>query len=146
MCAITIRTEVSSIGTNAVAIYTETIDSGNVLRISAQNNRTTVQIHWTVNSQGMPRHLQYPLYQSLKIQIFHRIISYRIKEHTSSTLTVCLSYTSVRVFDTLFRLIFQMSLTPMIFKYTKFLEFLKGTSYPVSGVKSDTSDRVKIVI
>lgn len=57
MCAITIRTEVSSIGTNAVAIYTETIDSGNVLRISAQNNRTTVQIHWTVNSQGMPRHL-----------------------------------------------------------------------------------------
>lgn len=57
MCAITIRTEISSIGTNAVAIYTETIDSGNVLRISAQNNRTTVQIHWTVNSQGMPRHL-----------------------------------------------------------------------------------------
>ena len=136
MCAITIRTEVSSIGTNAVAIYTETIDSGNVLRISAQNNRTTVQIHWTVNSQGIPR-----------IQIFfHRIIRYRIKEHTSSALTVCLSYTSVRVFDTLFRLIFQMSLTPMIFKYTKFLEFLKGTSYPVSGVKSDTSDRVKIVI
>lgn len=57
MCAITIRTEVSSIGTNAVAICTETIDSGNVLRISAQNNRTTVQIHWTVNSQGIPRHL-----------------------------------------------------------------------------------------
>ena len=87
-----------------------------------------------------------PLSELKRIQIFHRIIRYRIKEHTSSALTVCLSYTSIRVFDTLFCLIFQMSLTPMIFKYTKFLEFLKGTSYPISGVKSDTSGIVKIVI
>ena len=33
-----------------------------------------------------------------------------------------------------------------VFKYTKIPEFLKGTSYPVSAIKSGTSDRVKIVI
>lgn len=33
-----------------------------------------------------------------------------------------------------------------VFKYTKIPEFLKGTSYPVSGGKSGTSDTLKIVI
>lgn len=33
-----------------------------------------------------------------------------------------------------------------VFKYTKIPEFLKGTSYPVSGSKSGTSDTLKIVI